>query len=79
MSVFVQEGDKDVSNTIPATDSSLSEVDISIDKLAKNFQTLPRHSSPGPDALPNILLREGGHSLVAAGRCCFFSENYGSW
>ena len=66
VSVFVQERDKSVSDIMPAVDFSLSEIDISFDGVAKVFQTLPRHSSPGPDGLPNVLLSEGGHSLVVA-------------
>ena len=48
-------------------------LEVSFEAVANIFSALPSCSSPGPDAIPNILLKEGGPSLIA-GVVLFFRE-----
>lgn len=48
----------------PSSDSKLSTFSVSVDSIKKVLKNLPSHSSPGPDGISNILLKEGGLGLL---------------
>ena len=67
----MQEADIDISDlnlsvgtTFPGI--KIDNLDISFDAVAKILRSLSSSSSPGPDGIPNALLKEGGPSLTAA-------------
>jgi ribonuclease P/MRP protein subunit RPP40 len=49
---------------LPVSEQKLSTFAVSIDAIKRVFRSLPNHSSPGPDGISNILLKEGGHDLL---------------
>ena len=64
-SVFTKENPKEsVQILLPRTETQLNNFTLSLNSISSAIKAMPTHSSPGPDEIPNILLKEGGSHLI---------------